>query len=238
MGLSFASILLLMSAWQSFAEVREIKSMHEIIQEIDADTLVIFDIDNTVIEPTGQFGSDQWYYFLVQNFKIDVKLSEHAAHAKAEPIWNLAQRFIKTQAVERQTPHIIKSLQGDKIQVMALTARSSQITQITQGQLFENGVDFQISAPRNSRLLEMGENISYDGGILFQGEGNDKGKTLVKFLKHMNLAPKKIVFIDDKEKNTSNINRALEEFGGVRHIEFRYAKTDEKVSQFNADFLN
>jgi len=228
MGLRFASFLLVIGAWQAFSQVHEINFMEEIMPEIDAETLVIFDIDNTVIEPTGQVGSDQWYYFLVEKYQSSENLSLSQAHQKAEHMWNLMQPLIVTKPVEQQTPEIIARLQEKNIPIMALTARSREIAEITRLQLQAHNVDFQRSAP------EINYNFNktrYTGGILFQGEGYNKGETLVNFLKHTILSPKKIVFIDDKEKNTTNVNRALQEYG-MKHVEFRYAQTDMKVREF------
>ena len=72
---------------------------------------------------------------------------------------------------------------------------------------------------------------------MFQGEGNDKGKTLVQFLKYMNLNPKKIVFIDDRAKNTESVCQALEELG-IPHVEFRYGGADKKVQEFHETLIN
>lgn len=233
MLLRIASFLLVIFAGQAFSQVREINFMEEIIQEIDGDTLVIFDIDNTVIEPTGQVGSDQWYYYLAQKFQSLENLSLGDAHYKAERLWNTAQSYIKTQAVEEQTPQIIARLQERNIPVMALTARSREIAEITRQQLSESNINFQKSSPKYNYAHN---STRYEGGILYQGEGFDKGKTLVEFLRHTNLKPKKIVFIDDKEKNTNNVNRALQELD-IIHVEFRYGRTDEKVREFQAKFL-
>lgn len=56
--------LLLLLAAAARADVREIKSMAEIVPEIRSTTLLVLDIDNTLVEPVGNIGSDQWYYYL------------------------------------------------------------------------------------------------------------------------------------------------------------------------------
>jgi len=231
-------IIFVLNSWQARAHVYEIKFMHEITPQIDSNTLVVFDIDNTVIEPTGNLGSDQWYYFLVNKFQNRFNLSEYDAHRKAEPMWNMAQSYIKTQAVEEETSQIIARLQENNIYVMALTARSSHIAEITRQQLLENNIDFQKYAPDLDKTsLVFSKNLIYEKGILYQGEGYNKGKTLVSFLEHINFKPKNIVFIDDKVKNTAHVHKALEELGNIGHIEFRYANTDDKVKEFNKNFI-
>ena len=52
------------------AEIRETKFMQEVMSAIDSETLAIFDIDNTLIEPIGNMGSDQWFYYLIKIYEF------------------------------------------------------------------------------------------------------------------------------------------------------------------------
>lgn len=228
------SLMLWIGAWPGRAEVREINIMDDIIEEIDKDTLVIFDIDNTVLEPTTYWGSDQWFYFLIDELQEKNNFSKSAALHSAEQIWNRTQSHITTHPVEENTPALIENLQKKGISIMALTARSHAIAAITKQQLLNNRVNFAFNATKNLGLVSIDDNAIYDEGILFQGEGNDKGKTLIKFLAKFNLRPPKIVFIDDKLKNVENVNKALEEIHGLKHIEFRYGYSDKAVADFNS----
>ena len=227
-------LLFLLLSSQIFAEIRQIFSMQEIISEIDDNTLVVFDLDNTVIRPKNNLGSDQWYYYLVSRLGKKYKISRAEAHAKAEEIWNKTQLLIKTQAVESITPNIIKAISG---QVLALTARSHECSQITRLQLANIGVNFNTNY-YSENFLKLDSKAYYNGGILFQGEANNKGQVLVEFLKQINKKPQKILFIDDKIKHVENMHKALEEWGGVTHIEYRYANTDHQVQAFNEDVAN
>src|SRR5205085_2431412 len=84
--------------------IREIKNMKEIVASIDDKTLLIFDVDNTLIEPEGNLGSDQWYDYLVRKYMEIDGLGEKAANEKAEDLWNQSQWIIKVRAVEAETP--------------------------------------------------------------------------------------------------------------------------------------
>lgn len=233
MSVRLMSFLLMIFALQASTKVREIQSIKEIIDEISDDTLVVFDIDNTVIMPTDQIGSDQWYYFLVKKYQEQYGFCDQEAHHMAEEVWNMTQPFIDTKPVEPMTAPLITSLQGKGTKVFALTARTFSIANITRKQLLSNAIDFAKSAPQaGDASLRINNNATYEQGILFQGEGNDKGQTLVEFIKLLSLKPQKIVFIDDKEKNTDNVNKALQELG-IDHIEFRYGSTDHVVQDFN-----
>lgn len=233
MSVRLISFVLMIFTAQLNAEVREIKSIEEIGEVLnDPHTLVVFDIDNTVIKPIGSWGSDQCYYFLVDYLKERYQISEQEAHHQAEKIWNMAQWDIRTMAVEAMTAPLITKLQGNKTHVFALTARTYSIADVTRKQLLDNAIDFTLSAPPSAGTLRVNASAVYEQGILYQGEGNDKGQTLVDFIKLMDLKPRKIIFIDDKEKNTHNVHKALEELG-IEHIEFRYGQTDRSVQEFN-----
>ena len=45
-------------------DFKEISDMSDISEAITGDTLLIYDLDNTVYEPVGNYGSDQWFFYL------------------------------------------------------------------------------------------------------------------------------------------------------------------------------
>ncbi len=232
MKLALALLLLAVSAR---AEVREIKSMAEIIPSLDTSTLLVFDIDNTLVEPVGQLGSDQWYYYLVKAIaRDDASLSADAAEEKAGAVWTRTLSTVKVKAVEALSPDLIRAQQKRGLKVMALTARSTDDAPATFAQLEAIGVDMAESAPY-TKDLTTGNKGLYTRGVFFQGEGPSKGATLAAFLKTIGLAPKKVVFADDKAKHTKSVNEALTA-AGIPVIAFRYGATDAKVAAFN-DFM-
>lgn len=227
--------LLLILSFGSQAEIKEIKSLQEINKELeDPELLWVFDIDNTIIRPEGNLGSDQWYYFLVDHIKNIDKISTSKAHYQAEAIWNATQSLIKTKSVEPITASFITSLQNNKKNTIALTARNFSICEITKTQLKNNGINFNISSPQfDNNILEIANGVYYHEGIIYQGEANNKGQILVDFIGQLKAPPKKVIFIDDKEKNVINVHKALEALG-IDHIEFRYGQTDKLVEMFNS----
>lgn len=68
------------------AEIVEIKKMAEIIHRLTEGTLVVFDIDNTIIRPNQTLGSDQWFDFLVKVYQ-DAGVSEANAIDQAIQSW-------------------------------------------------------------------------------------------------------------------------------------------------------
>ncbi len=214
------------------ADVREIKSMAEIVPELTPETLLVLDIDNTLVEPVGNLGSDQWYYYLVKAIARDNKdLGADAAEAKAGEVWSATLATVKAKPVEALTPALVREQQKRGLKVMALTARGAEDAAATFRQLKEIGVDLTLTPVRKEGLATELKGL-YSRGVFFVGEGPDKGKTLVAFLKKIGLRPAKIVFADDKPHHAKNVDAALAA-AGIPSVSFRYGAADAKVRAFN-----
>ena len=72
----------------------------------------------------------------------------------------------------------------------------------------------------------------YRHGIIFTGN-NDKGETLLSFLKTLNYYPKKIIFIDDKMYHIRSVEAALQNTN-IEYIGIRYTGCDHYINHFNA----
>ena len=226
------ALMLLLLASNVRADVREISTMAEIRSELTPTTLLVFDIDNTLIEPIGNIGSDQWYYYLVKAIARDEKtLTADAAETKAGDLWTKTIKTVAVQPVEAITPALIREQQKRGLKIMALTARGIEDAEATFRQLKDIGVDLTATAPRKEDLATEQKGL-YSRGVFFVGEGPDKGKTLVAFLKKIGLRPAKIVFADDKPHHAKNVDAALTA-AGIPSVSFRYGAADAKVRAFN-----
>jgi FMN phosphatase YigB (HAD superfamily) len=216
------------------AEIRETKYMQDVMASIDRETLTIFDIDNTLIEPTGNMGSDQWFYYLIKIYKMEGK-NEVQAGVQAMRAWNVAQTKIQIQSVESKTPDSIQHIQKQKIHTLAITARTLDIADRTVEQL--KSVHIQLDTlsmttfPMSAKAFQLKEDALYKKGILFVGENNSKGVVLMKFLEHHHFKPKRIVYVDDKLKHVQNLETVLAGTG-IQYLGFRYAALDQKVKHY------
>jgi len=218
-----------------YAEIYEIASIAEILPFIDDTTLLVFDVDNTLIEPLGNLGSDQWYYYIVRKYVEIDKLSEEEAHKKTMAMWNKVQWIINLKAVEPTTPEIIKQIQTGGIQTIGLTARTLDIADKTLEQLHSIDVCLNCNTIYDKELMfKCDDEVRFKQGIIFVGENNNKGKVLVQFLQLIDYSAKKIVYVDDKMKHVVNVENALKKIG-VPYIGFRYGATDAKVAEFQTD---
>ncbi len=214
------------------ASTLEIKSMGQVLPLITANTLVIFDLDNTIMEPTQTLGSDQWGMNEIQRF---LKAGLPEREAKDQGVGRFAQVQMRTsvQAVEAMTPKLIHYLQKNKIQVMGLTARPLSLTLRSAQQLQSLGVDLAATAPVFNGALVSADPSAYFRGILLVGPHNNKGTVLMNFLRLSQVKADRIVFIDDKLSNVQNVETAL---NGQKlpHVGLRYGAADTKVASFNA----
>ena len=206
--------------------------MAEIVPELTPETLLVFDIDNTLVEPVGNIGSDQWYYYLLKAYKRDcLNCTDSEAEALAGKTWTKTLETVQVKPVETLTPGLVNDQQKRGLKIMALTARGSEDAAATFKQLKEIGVDLTASAVRKEDLATE-HNGLFSRGVFFVGDGPDKGKTLVSFLKKIGLRPAKVVFADDKPHHAKNVDAALTA-AGIPSVSFRYGAADAKVRAFN-----
>ncbi len=216
------------------AKVYEIKAMVQILPLIDQNTLVVFDIDNTISRPKQTVGSDQWASNQIERFKT-MGFDERTAKDKGVAQFAQVQLKTEVQPVEASTPALIQRLQFGHIQVVALTARPLILADRTIEQIQSLGLDLRRTAPLAPLSSNLGsEPTIYKNGIILVGPHNNKGAVLAQFIKSLvRQSISKIVFIDDKVSNVQNVNEALNTFT-TPHFELRYAAADPEVKSFNS----
>lgn len=210
------------------ADIIQTDSMEEALQYAKRQDLVVFDIDNTILEPNQTLGSDQWYGYILTKY-LQVGMDEDKAIDHAIKDWIPVQQKTNVRAVEASTPRLIRGLQKRGISVMALTARPLQLAEETIDQL--ESIEVRLHS-RVTAFKSHGE-IKYHKGVLFAGPRNNKGLALANFLQEENLNPRKIVFIDDKEKHVKNMEEIMTQIQ-VSSINVRYSAADFRVKEFSA----
>jgi hypothetical protein len=225
-----ASITLATASVQ--AEVREAPTMALLNQVVTAKTLLVFDIDNTLLEPVTTLGSDQWYGYDIEKHKARGE-DQDTAIMNSVRDWLKIQPFTSVRPVERITPAIIQNFQARGVRVMGLTARPIQASTLSARQLASAGIDLSKTPPRGDDLeLTSDDRALFTRGILYVGPRNNKGLVLMKFLKMTSYRPARIVFADDKPIHVHNMDVAT----ATEHIPYlglRYGAADARVRQFN-----
>lgn len=234
-GVLFSSLV----SVQSFALTREIKSFNEALPYIDQDTLLVFDVDNTLITPTTAIGSDQWFYCLYDVYGKK-PLENRGLDKKLMDFWNQVQSKIQVRPVEKLGPEFVRQQQAQGIKMMALTARTSDILSVTIQQLASIGVHLEKNTifsgvmKLSKKLLGTADTAFFNHGVLSVGESNSKGSVFTQFLKKLKFTPKKVVYIDDREKHVKTMEAELGKMK-IPYFGFRYGALDQEVKDFKCE---
>ncbi|PIS00340.1 MAG: hypothetical protein COT84_07865 [Chlamydiae bacterium CG10_big_fil_rev_8_21_14_0_10_35_9] len=219
--------------FQVHAEIIEINHIEDLHDYIDKTTLVIFDIDNTLIEPAQTLGSDQWFYYRRKQYQKEGYTSSDALE-KALSEWMAVQCITDMKLVEQEAKPLIDSLQEKKICIMGLTTRGMGLATRTIHQLKDFQIHLDKTAPSKEEVFFENTNAClFRNGILFTA-GTDKGLALQKLLEKIGCQPKKIVFVNDKKSHLLPVEIFCEK-QKIPFIGLRYGYLDEKVYQFNGE---
>ena len=191
-------------------------------------TLLVLDIDDTLLTSSTFFGSDAWYEWQKTlspqspgyvPCRFDVIAMSYEAGTQGPT---------QTEAVAA-----INAIPLDKIMV---TSRSPVYRGGTVRELKEAG--YELPAPLQPELAgaiyeyrpdpsRAGTTISYHQGVLMVA-GQNKGRTLVDLLQHVQVTYDRGVFVDDGEKNINDMREALAA-AGIEYRGVRYNRIDKNV---------
>lgn len=201
---------------------------------ISPQTLVILDIDNTLMIPVQELGTDQWFYHRIKNYEMQGLLRQQALE-KALAEWTAIQSITKVRVVEEGTQEFLTGLQNAGYTIMGLTTRGLGLSHRTVEQLKSISIDLSITSPTKDEIhfMNSNEGILYRQGILFTA-GTNKGEAFKKFIDIIQYPLQAVVFINDKATHIKEIETACQELG-IPFIGLRYGYTDEQVRNFRQD---
>jgi hypothetical protein len=200
-------------------------------------TLVVFDIDDTLLTATEFFGSDKWYDW--QRGRALSPNGQPLAIDEADKVSCLFDTLGMTYEIATNRPTqenmaaLVKQVDND---LLILTARSGAYRAATKRELANNGLSF---SDKTLGAADMGYHydfthggrtatISYVDGV-FMVQGMDKGVLLLDLLERTERDYEAVVFVDDKTRNINNMANALQE-AGIDFYGFHYTKIDKTVS--------
>lgn len=217
-------------------KIVETKYFNEILDYIEPETLVLLDIDDTLLIPTQTLGTDVWF-----NHRLKVHGANEDTYTqaldKALAEWEAVRHLTKVALVEEGTDKIVESIQRKNIVVMGLTTQGLALATRTINQLRSLNIDLSKTSPSKEDHYFINKNgVLYRQGILFTS-GSPKGPALTKLLDIIDYHPKQIVFINDKTTHLQDVEEGVE----TRNIEFiglRYAYSDQRVANFNKELAD
>ena len=201
--------------------------------------VVLFDIDDTLIDFPYMIGSKAWRKYLLQATK------------GSDRNWNdfftlFLVKNLKVTTMEPATNQLVQDLQNKGYSVCGLTARERKkwydtptvdVDILTIEQLKEANIIFDDEA-FTKMYPGMAQDSEYFQGVFF-ADTDLKGDYLKRILENSNASekPKKIIFIDDKLNQVESVDSVLNAFK-IDHEGYWYCATDEKAKKFNPLIAN
>lgn len=216
----------------------ETNSFSDLQKYIKPNSLVLIDIDDTLMEPKQTLGSDVWFRWRIDYYK-NQGVEPRIALETALMDWVSVQSLTQVKLVEPGTDKIVQRIQDEGFHVMGLTTRGASLATRTTQQLKTIDIDLSRSAPTHNELLFLNPHeVIFKNGALFTS-GTHKGKALFKFLDQINEQFSvdeigEVVFINDKTTHLAQIRESCEE-RGIPFIGLRYGFSDERVNNFSEE---
>lgn len=228
--LSLVITFILFSSLQLHAIIFESDTLSSVLAHADKDTLVVFDIDNTIMETQQYLGSDVWLCHTIDQCKSKGFSAKDVLNYIL-PLYFLIHEYHDMKPIQN-APALIKTLQNKNITVIALTNRSKHITQITLDQFDKMGIDFSLTSICDKNLEIRHKYLGFfKKGVIFCA-ANPKGEMLFLVLEKVGCAPKKILFIDDKLKYVKSVEKESEKHN-IECIGIRFSGADATKAKFD-----
>jgi hypothetical protein len=246
------------SIWPTTNVIKPIQSFEQaadILKTADKNSLVLFDVDDTLIIPaTVLFRPitienpqyNQWLKELTDSALKNAKQSEEYYGS----IWKQQET---PKIIELGIVNTIASLQNRGVMVLALTALMTGSSGIIPSlpewrftKLKEVGIDFSKANLPDIVFTELpaknGQHPMLYHGILCATSGS-KGQVLGAFLDRMGLKPNKVIFFDDSLKRVEDVGQEMKKrnipFYGFQYkgADFVPGELDKEIASFQYKYL-
>ena len=212
----------------------EVRASHDLadiapaLAESTKRTLLVLDIDDTLLTSDGFFGSDKWYEWQ--------KTLPAGDPGKVPCLFDVISLNYETggqRATQPDGPALVNAVQVDKL---LLTSRNPLYRGGTlrtlrdagyalpaplAGQADGSSWDFR-KAPDAAPVR-----ITYDQGV-FMTTGQDKGLALLALLQRLHTRYDRVVLVDDGKKNIDNMRAALRD-AGIDYLGLHYTRIDKSI---------
>ena len=213
----------------ALGEIYDSNTFETIFSHASPKTLVVLDINNTLMHTAQELGSDRWAKYVIEKKMREENLSKEEVMSSFVTEWEKILLTSEVLPVEPLIPQWIYTLQKNNIPMIGLTARNVEMAYCTVNQLRSIDIDLSQTSPHPVTLEIVGGYASkHVQGIIFVGLSNDKGETLRRFLNQINCKPEKIFVVDDKKKNIESVQKAFEGICEVDGLHYHYFEKNAK----------
>lgn len=203
-----------------------IEDVSDLLKAATKDTLVVFDIDDTLLTSESFFGSDYWY-----EWQKTLKSGDPGYVPCRFDIIALAYELGSQRPVEPQEPEIVKQVAVD---MLYLTSRNPAYRPATERELTRNGYPFPaaISSDVDGLIFVLTDGarsvpVSYFNGI-YMASGQGKGPALVELLRRAKKSYATVILVDDGRKNIESMKTAMAGAGVAFHG-FHYLRVGKSL---------
>ncbi len=218
------------------SQVREISDLAAIapaLAESRARTLLVLDIDDTLLTSDTFFGSDAWYEW-------QKTLPPHDP-GKVPCLFDVIALNYEAgtqHPTQPDGPSLINALAVDKL---LLTSRGANYRGGTLRTLRGNGyaLPAMLGGQPDGRSWDYYKapdarplRVVYDQG-LFMTTGQDKGKTLLDLLRRLRLHYDRVLLVDDGQGNIDAMRNALQA-AGIDYLGLHFTRIDKSIRPENA----
>ncbi len=240
------SLVLVSTCYSVIIPTNTLANFEKQVGEYDQDTLIIFDVDLTLMTPVDPLlrskGLDYIKAFLLAKHP-EMLTTERT---KYDRLLTLCLKERKIQPTEEFLPELISQLQMKGIKVIALTAMYwgnvgifSAIEDWRIEELKDLGYDFRDSFALSATVLPVPESVYsplYKDGVIFTGKV-PKGIALKTFIEHSGWRPKKVIFIDDTLKFVQSVEQEMAACG-IDTVSLHYSAAESAPGEFNAEIAD
>lgn len=205
--------------------------LSDVLKYTDKNTLVLIDLDNTIIRPKQILGSDEWFGYSLKKHEEEGH-SKEAAREKVVEHWMEIQMKTEMQLLTEDTGAMLEEVfKSPSFGVVAITKRPPRLAHRTLEQLKALHVNFAKGSNLKDRFFSGNQLLE---GIIFIAEETDKNKgtALQEFLSATQIRPRKILLIDDKESHIESVAQVLKKMP-IEFIGLHYTKANELIAKFN-----
>ena len=199
-------------------DVKDLKLFYKTIQTDNPakdSTLIIFDIDDTLLENVNFVGSGKWYSWQRGRAVFDkdgkpVTIEDKDKFMCMFGTLGALFELGTTKLTQIDAAEIVNKLKP--YDLMILTARTYGFRSATEKELLKNGIDLKdkhLMAAGTGLEFILDKNtpsakVTYKNGIVMSS-GRNKGLVLKSILEKVNKSYKHIYFIDDSRRNVDHM---------------------------------
>ena len=225
--LKYLLVILMIHNYSACADdIKTIYSIMELNVKVNANSLVIIDMDDTIITPQDNFfrfdsGINKYHSFIVDLMESKTYQGNKFSDSEFNDLISNFCLKRKTMLVEAGWPYFINRLLSSNASVIILTSvinlgKFGVIDNMINWRLnelnsFNINLSKQINGLNNIEFNDGFKEGYFKDGILFTGKFS-KGEILTLFLTKTKLSPDKIIVIDDKIANLRDIDQFMAEY--------------------------